>query len=177
MELNYLSIFFIILFAVTGLYKVVVKKVLTIFDPYEIVFIYMCVLILFIIVGLFIPPFRNKLFEMFSKCKKKCKRSTVFIIVLLCLLIIGHKIAIFYLVDSYQVSEIIPVAEVLGIVLIVFIGLFYFKETLTYKTIIGLCNMILGILLIIKPTIDIDTPHVTAEKRSRPANQLSSPYH
>ena len=108
---------------------------------------------------------------MFSKCKKKCKRNTIFIVVLLSLLIIGHKIAIFNLVDSFQVSEIIPVAEVLGIVLIVFIGLFYFKETLTYKTVIGLCNMILGILLIIKPTIDIDTPHVTAEKRSLPANQ------
>ena len=171
MEFNFLSIFFVILFAITGLYKVVVKKVLKIFDPYEIVFLYMIVLILFIVIGMIIPSFRNKLINMFSKCKKKCKRNTIFIVVLLSLLIIGHKIAIFNLVDSFQVSEIIPVAEVLGIVLIVFIGLFYFKETLTYKTVIGLCNMILGILLIIKPTIDIDTPHVTAEKRSLPANQ------
>ena len=171
MELNYLSIFFILLFAITGLYKVIAKKILVIFDPAEIVFIYMFFLILFILVALLFKPFREKFINMFSKCKKKCNRNTIFIVVLLCLLIIGHKIAIFHLVDSYQVSEIIPVAEVAGIVLIVFIGLFYFKETLTYKTIIGLCNMILGILLIIKPTIDIDTPHVTAEKRSLPANQ------
>ena len=167
MELNYLSIFFILLFAITGLYKVIAKKILVIFDPAEIVFIYMFFLILFILVALLFKPFREKFINMFSKCN----RNTIFIVVLLCLLIIGHKIAIFHLVDSYQVSEIIPVAEVAGIVLIVFIGLFYFKETLTYKTIIGLCNMILGILLIIKPTIDIDTPHVTAEKRSLPANQ------
>ena len=171
MEINYLSIFFITLFAITGLYKAVAKKVLTTFDPTEMIFMYMCFLFILMLGSLLFKPFRSKFVDMFSKCKKKCNRSTIFIIVLFCILLVGHKMTIFHLVDSHQVAEIMPVAEVIGIVLIVFIGLFYFKETVTYKTVIGLCNMILGILLVIKPTIDIDTPHVTAEKRSLPANQ------
>ncbi len=168
MEFTSYSFLFVLLFAVTGLYKAVAKILLNIFEPLEIFFLYFISLLFILLCLTPFKRFRSFVRDIFNKCREKCKTNDTTLLILFIFLIIGHKISTFYLVDRYQVSEIMPLAEVCGILLIVFIGLFYFKEELTGKTILALCNIILGIFLLLKPSPDLEVPSTTP-KSIRPA--------
>lgn len=171
MELTQNSIFFIFCYAFSGLHKGIAKIILEIFNVYEIILIYMTLIFFILMSSLIYQPIREKFIEAFVKCKKKCTKTTIFIFILFTCLIIGHTISTMYLVDIHPVSHIMPLAEVLGTILIILIGLIYFKESIDFKTVLALGNMLLGMALMIEPNIKLDVDPIEKIKKPDKSNK------